>query len=104
MISEPTKLLNRHQPAFDFNQVRLVDLRSDGITLAQCFDEGRFLASDMLLEGWNHNFVLFKVVDGFGFAEVTGRTDNGRAILSPMSMLEAPEPRRGPGRPPKTAE
>lgn len=104
MTSEPMKLLQRHQPAFDLNLVRLIDLRETEITFAECFDAGRFLAADMVQDGWPHQFLLIKTRDGFGFAEVVGRTDNGRAILVPQATFEAPEPRRGPGRPPKSQE
>lgn len=114
MIFAPTKLFDRHRPPFDLNLTRLVDVRDLELTFAECFDDGRFYAADLWMEGWNYQFLIIVATDGFGFAELVGRTDNGRAVLRPAVALgaAASEPaevvpevdapaRRGPGRPPK---
>lgn len=104
MLSEPTKLYARHQPTFDFNLVRLIDVRQLDLSIADVFEAGRFAASDLMQDGWKFQFFLFKAIDGFCFAEGVGITDNGRAILTPMTVPGGEKPARGPGRPPKNSE
>lgn len=115
MISEPLILSDRHRPPFNGQFIQLLDVRTLGLTVEQVFDPGRFRSGDLHMEGWTIQLWLVRATDGLCWAELTGSTDNGRAILAPMVQpqfgdgldVEADEtkaedrPRRR-GRPPKT--
>lgn len=116
MISEPTELRDKNLPPFSMGFVQVLDVRDRGLTIAECFDEGRFLAKDMWLEGLAYQIWRIKALDGSCWAEVIGRTDNGRIVMVPdlvpvpgskgvaVITETAMDPnRRKVGRPPKAA-